>query len=106
MIHYELGNEELIEYAIPSAKRFLGKNTELLPTEKMILAFFRHLVTRKPKGEALKDCFQKLRTDLIARTNTGSPEKIIPEMYQFIFWLESKIKDIPLEAVIKKHFVI
>ncbi len=103
MIHYELGNEDLIEYAIPSAKRFLGKNTELLPTEKLILSFFQHLVMRKPKGEELKNCFQQLRTDLIARTNTSSPEKIIPEVYQFIFWLESKIKGVPLEAVIKKH---
>jgi hypothetical protein len=43
MIHYGLGNFELIEYNLKSARRFFRKHERLFETERTLLDFFAKL---------------------------------------------------------------
>ncbi|MBI3500897.1 MAG: hypothetical protein HY063_03800 [Bacteroidetes bacterium] len=102
MIHYELGNDDLMESAIKSTVRFLDKKNKLYDFEKKILAFFKLLSARKPKGEELKNYFIKFHTELISLMD-GVLKNNYGDAYQFIIWLESKINNLPLEEVLRKN---
>jgi hypothetical protein len=40
MVHFELGNTSLLQYATDSSKRFLKKNKILFPAEELLLQLF------------------------------------------------------------------
>jgi len=96
--HYELGNNDLIDYQIRSTYRFLLKMKDMQMVQKEILNF-------------LKNSVYMNRGDLtIEFTNLkGRLEKIYANKYErrpFLYldllsWLESKIENVPVAQVVK-----
>ena len=98
--HYELGNNDLIDYQIRSTYRFLLKMKDMQMVQKEILSF-------------LKNSVYMNRGDLtIEFTNLkGRLEKIYANKYErrpFLYldllsWLESKIENVPVAQVVKRR---
>lgn len=99
LVHFELGNQELLRYMVKWTYRFLVKRNRLYKFETIILEFIRkkiqHLTTRKQRTEA----FVELKKEL---------EKLLPDKFQrrplddfeFIEWLQSKIENRPLSRIL------
>lgn len=99
LVHFELGNQELLRYMVKWTYRFLVKRNRLYKFETIILDFIRkkiqHLNTRKERTEA----FIELKKEL---------EKLLPDKFQrrplddfeFIEWLQSKIENRPLAKIL------
>jgi len=100
--HYELENYQLLEYLIKSVYRFMAKMENLGVVEEEIFNFLRrsfHLSPKKlkPEFENLLDKLKKLEKNPFA-TRAFSYLDIIS-------WLESKIKGVPVQDMIRKKFL-
>ncbi len=101
LVHYEMGNRDLLRYMVKWTYHFLSKTKMLFKFEQIILDFIgkksRNMDTRRKTVIA----FKELKSDL---------EKLIPDPYQrrplddfeYIEWLESKIENKPFAEVIRE----
>ena len=103
IVHFELGNQELLRYMVKWTYRFLIKRNRLYKFETIILEFIRkkiqHLNTRKERVDAFIDLKKEL-------------EKLLPDRFQrrplddfeFTDWLESKIQNKPFAEIVQKKY--
>ena len=99
--HYELGNEEILDHLIKSVYRFMAKMQNLSIVEEEIFKFIRtsfHLSVKNIKPE-----LEKLLTKLKALQSNRFETRAFSYL-DIISWLESKIENIPVQAVLKKKF--
>ncbi|MCB0504103.1 MAG: hypothetical protein KDC58_01245 [Cyclobacteriaceae bacterium] len=99
--HYELGNQDVIDYYIRSTYRFLLKKENLQLYQKYILNFLRRLGSVKLTNEEIINRFQMLRSQLLPLENNPY-EKRAFIYFDIISWLESKIEDRPVQDIIRE----
>ncbi len=100
--HFELGNDQLVEYQVKSVYRFLAKMEDLHEVQKEIFRFVRKL--SRVRREELHEEFVSLKKKLV---------KIQDKQYEgraflyldIISWLESKIEGRPVEEVTREKFL-
>ncbi|MBI2268945.1 MAG: hypothetical protein HYU69_01155 [Bacteroidetes bacterium] len=100
MIHYELGNYDLLVSVAKNAKRFMIKNNYYNEFEKaMIDLFVKDLPAAENKKEEA-EAFKSLRQKIGA---LNKKNKQIPALrnFNYIWWLDSKIEDRPFIEIIK-----
>lgn len=99
--HYELGNDAILESQFRSVYRFMSKMQNLSIVENEIFTFLRSAFTLG-KAELQKGflaLFEKLKGV------EGHPLESRSFMYlDILSWLESKIKNVPVQDVISAHF--
>lgn len=99
--HFELGNDDLVEYQIRSVYRFLAKMDDLHLVQQAVFKFLRKLSTIYP--DQLRGEFVKLHETLSKLVD--EPFEKRPFLYlDIISWLESKIDAIPVQEVIRRKF--
>ena len=99
--HFELGNEQLVEYQVKSVYRFLGKMEDLQAVQKEIFRFLRKLP--RVRESELKDAFINLKEKLVKLESL--PYERRPFLYlDIISWLESKIEGKSVQDIIKGKF--
>ncbi len=99
--HYELGNQDVIDYYIRSTYRFLLKKKILQLYQKYILNFLRRLGSARLSNEELISRFKLLRSQLLP-LESNPYEKRAFIYFDIISWLESKIENRPVQDVIRK----
>lgn len=100
--HYELGNYQLLEYLIKSVYRFMAKMGNLSLVEEEIFKFLRksfHISPRKIKPE-----FEKLLEELKTYEKSRFETRAFAYL-DIISWLESKIRDVPVQDIIREKFL-
>jgi hypothetical protein len=96
--HYELGNYEILESLIKSVYRFMHKMKNLSVVEKEVLGFLQRSFHKDPRK--LKPDFRILRDKL--RKYEQSPLERRSFMYlDFVSWLESRIREVPVQDIIR-----
>ncbi|WP_082815406.1 hypothetical protein [Pontibacter akesuensis] len=99
--HYEAGKDELLEYQVKSVFHFLGKMNDQQPMQVAIFEFLRELPDTSPFE--LKSAFIKLKEKLLLISE--NPMYRRPFLYlDIISWLDSKIKNIPVQQVMQQKF--
>lgn len=102
IIHYELGNNDVIEYYLRSTYRFLLKKHDLHLYQQYILDFIRNL--SKDTRTSLRDRFVSLRTKMITLSESKYDKR--PFVYfDIISWLDSKIENTTVGEVIRAKAV-
>ncbi|MGC8749329.1 hypothetical protein [Hydrotalea sp.] len=100
--HYELGNDNLMEYLIKSVYRFMAKMKNLSIVEEEIFKFIRKSFNLSPKK--LLPAFKSLKEKL--EQLQGEPLETRSFMYlDIIGWLESKIEGVPVQEVRRRKFL-
>jgi hypothetical protein len=100
--HYELGNVDLLEYLLKSVYRFMSKMQNLSIVEEKIFSFLRSSFHSSPKK--LKPQFEKLWSELKPLEKNRLESRAF--MYlDIISWLESKINNKPVQAVIRQKYL-
>jgi hypothetical protein len=98
VVHYELGNNELLEYTIKSTARYLQKRNRDFEIEKLILDQFKKLIrlrTAVSKKDQLFDFREKLNN--LARNEDG---KALLRYFDFNAWIHSKLNQCSFEEAI------
>jgi len=99
IVHYELGNDDLIYFQIKSTYRFMLKLRDFQKVHAAIFKFLRRAVYMDRK--TLLPYFEALRVELTEVIKDKYERR--PMLYlDIISWLESKIQNIPVEEVIRK----
>ena len=101
IIHYELGNMDLLEYLLKSTHRFLYKRGRLLQFEACALNFIRNVIHSGKNAYKITEAFINLKEKLLALSE-DSFEKRVYEQFDYISWLESKIENRNFANVIRK----
>lgn len=99
--HFELGNDDLLEYQVKSVYRYLSKMGDLQGVQKEILDFIRNLSRVNPSD--LKRAFKQLLHKLTKLSQSNYEKR--PFLYlDIISWLECKISDRTVQEVIREKF--
>jgi tetratricopeptide (TPR) repeat protein len=100
--HYEIGNYDILDHLIRSVYRFMAKMKNLSVVEREIFSFLQksfHLDRRQ-----VRHAFQVLRDKL--KRYEASPLESRSFMYlDIISWLDSKIRGVPVQEVIRERFL-
>ena len=99
ILHYEMGNLELLPYVLKSSKRFLSKHHHLYDVEKTILKYFNKLY-KAGEVQTKTEWFIELKEKLFALQKTQFKTAI--DSFDFISWIESKIQKRPFAEVMKE----
>jgi len=99
--HYELGNLDLLEYLTKSTYRFMAKMENLSLVEEEIFKFLRKSLKLSPGR--LRPEFEKL-LEKLKKYEMNRFETRAFAYLDIISWLESKIRNVPVQDVIRmKH---
>lgn len=101
IIHYELGNNMLLDSLLRSTYRYLNKANRLSEFERKMMNFVRE--AGKPHSrkemqqilETLKQDFEEL---------SRQPSYGVFDLFDIIAWLESKINGKPFDVVVRERF--
>lgn len=100
IVHYELGNIELLESIARSTYRFLYKRQIVHRAEGCVLAFFRKIL-RSPTPDRIQDAMITLRDELAPLL--GDPfEHHAFSYFNYVAWLDSRIEGRPLAEMIRR----
>jgi tetratricopeptide (TPR) repeat protein len=101
--HYELGNFEILEYLVKSVYRFMAKMENLSLVEEEILKFLRKsfkLTKTKIRAE-FEQLLEKLKT--LERNRFETRAFIYLDV---ISWLESKLRNLPVQDIIREKYLV
>ncbi len=97
MLHYELGNTELLESAAASTEKFLEKNKMLFGFEKKLLAFFRKKAMNINSKKEEAAAFTALLSSL---TESDRRNNRFLEIFDSITWIKSKASGRPFQELL------
>jgi hypothetical protein len=100
ILHYELGNMDLMEYIIKSTYRFLLKSERLFKVETIVLNYLRKNAYLTSEKEILES-FRKLHKELSPLTKDQFEKKAFEE-FDILSWLESKIEKKSFAEIVRK----
>ncbi len=100
--HYELGNYDLLEYLIKTVYRFMAKMENLSLAEEEIFRFLRKSFKLSPTE--LKPEFNHLLETLKAYQKNRFETRAFVYL-DIISWLESKIREVPVQKIIREKFL-
>jgi hypothetical protein len=98
--YFELRDEELVEYNIKSTYRFLLKKGTLQRYQNLILNFLRNS-KRFDTQKKILCAFSELKSEMHKLQNSRYERRAFL-YFDIISWLESKIKNRPVEDIIKE----
>lgn len=102
IVHFELGNAQLVEYQVKSVYRFLAKMKDLHAVQEQIFRFLRRIP--RIRESELKNEFILLKNKLVKLEK--APFEKRPFLYlDIISWLESKIENRPVQDIIREKFL-
>lgn len=104
IIHFELGNSDLLEYSVKSAYRFLYKKQNLFAFEKSILHFIRKAAQYRIGSGELTEEFRKLKKELVSVFEKAPTERRVLEFFDFLSWIDSKIEGKDFAQVIREKY--
>lgn len=91
VIHFELGNYDLLEYIIKSTNRYLSKRKKSYESEGVILKHLRKLARLANDPEDLKEQFARLKEDLATCLEDPS-EIVVMEYFDFAAWINGHLE--------------
>ncbi len=101
LIHYELGNGELLPYTLKSATNFINKRRRVFRFEKAMLQFIR-LLPDIPSRQQFVGQARLLRTTLDSLRHDPL-EMTAFRYFDFISWLDSKIEARPFVTIVQER---
>ena len=100
--HYESGDDEYIEELIKSTYKFLLKMNNLYEVQRKMIKFLRNLSNLYP--HELRKAFKELYEEL--KVYEDHPYEKRSFLYlDILSWLESNIKGVPVEDIVKQKIL-
>lgn len=103
IIHLEMGNNDLIPYALKSTLRYLEKRKRIYRFESVFFNFIKKI----QKAYSDKDTLRSYTTlkDELSLLSKDPFEKTVYEYFDFISWAESKISANSFVSTVKKRLL-
>jgi len=105
IVQYEMQKQDLLEYSVRSAYRFLYKRQRLYKFEGIILDFIRKRSPYLDSHKKVVEAFKELLKKLVPLTRDPY-EKNAFAYFDIISWLESKIQNRPFGEVVRSNYLL
>ena len=102
LFHFEMGHNDILPFMTRSVSRVVQKKEKMLKAEKIFLDFMKKIPPSTNKEE-LGNAFTKFKKQLLPLVK-DKEEKIFFEVFDYISWIESKIKNVSFASVIKEKY--
>lgn len=100
VIHYELGNYDLLEYVIKSTTRYLNKDEKEYNAEMILIKHLRKLI--KTTNDKLKqEGYKNMKQDL-EEIFENKGEDLLLNYFDILTWVESKIQRVAFPELLKR----
>lgn len=100
VIHYELGNLDLLEYITKSTQRYLSKRQRAYLMEKLVIDTIRKLI-RTNNVIDRKEQFMLFREELNGLLKQQE-HKVVLKYFDFMKWVDSKIENASFAETVRK----
>lgn len=100
IIHYEMGNDALMDSLMRSATRFMQKKNRLLDLERRFMHLMSDLL-RAPSSKGKQQAFQAMKTDLAELSDTPDTRALL-QTFDLDAWLDSKIQGISFSEAVRR----
>lgn len=99
LIHYEMGNMDVIAHSIKSLKRYLKTRKRKYKFEDLFIDLMQALLSSREdeRNEILQDFQKQMR-----KLSSNKFEQIVLEYFDFLSWAESKISEKSLQQILKE----
>jgi tetratricopeptide (TPR) repeat protein len=103
ILHYELGNFDLLPYLLRRTYSFLLKRKRLHKLEKLLLRFMGKLQHVNPQvKKEITGVFIEIRSALGKLMKNPDEAMVLTEYFDYVSWLESKISGRSFEKIVKE----
>ena len=103
IIHYELGNNDLLEYTIKSTSRHLKKTNKDYLAQDSIIKFIKKLIKLDKKEDQLQHFISGKKE--LEKLFEDPNESIVQEYFDFLAWYSSKIDNTSFPEAIKRKLL-
>ncbi len=100
VVHYELGNYDLLEYIVRSTQRFLSKHHRAHEVEIMLVETIKKLA-RATKDQQRTDLFRSMNEQLTELFKDPN-ESLVLKYFDVRSWVRSHVEGVPFEEVVKR----
>ncbi len=100
-IHFELENNDLVQYNLKSTRRFLKTRNKLFDYEEVILAFFSKTTRPNFNRFDLPEQLEKMKNK-ITKLDKTELQQIPMEYFECINWADSKLKQQKLSDIMRE----
>lgn len=101
IIHYELGNQGFLEYAVKSSRHFLDKRNRLFVFETSMINFFRKKLPNVHTAAQRTEVFKELKKEIMEITKNNFEKKAL-DYFDIISWVESKIEHRSFAEIVRQ----
>ncbi|MGQ0827490.1 MAG: hypothetical protein ACT4ON_03740 [Bacteroidota bacterium] len=101
IIHFELGNKDLLEYIVKSTYRFLYKKESLYKFEVIMLQYIKKSALADTPKKMI-ELFKSLKQELLPLLKDPYEKRILLS-FDYISWLESKIEKRSFADCVKRR---
>ena len=102
LLHYELGNYEVLSYLAKSAQRYQIKNGNISKYDKLILSYFERKLSKITEVKEKEKTFINWKMNLSKFPKQSVLYNDTDALFDFISWIESKIQNRPFVQVVKE----
>ncbi|QQR87578.1 MAG: hypothetical protein IPJ76_04955 [Flavobacteriales bacterium] len=99
VVHYELGNYDLLEYIVRSTQRFLSKRHRALEVEVALIDHIKK-AARSQKPNARREMFVSLNEKLLELFKDPN-QSLVLKYFDFLAWTRAKIEEVPFSDAVK-----
>lgn len=103
IVHFELGNYELLESLLRSTYRWLRKHDQLQEVEQLTMGFIKQALEAPSKRE-LQAAYQSLKAALGDRSQQKQTKAFFTQVFDMIAWLDSKMENKTFAEVIQQKY--
>ncbi|MBC8035055.1 MAG: hypothetical protein H7Y03_12960, partial [Chitinophagaceae bacterium] len=97
LLHFELGNEDFLNYELRSVERKLKAGKKLFQVEKVTIGFFKKWLRGMQKKSLLQDYHRQLLS-----LSKDPYEMQLLRQFDFITWIEAKIKKVAFAELVSE----
>jgi hypothetical protein len=97
--HFELGNTDILEFALRSTYRYLYQKKRIYKHEKLVLDFIRKLCLLETERD-LREAFISLKQRILLLQNDRYEKNSFG--FDIVSWIESRIEGRPLQEIVRE----
>jgi tetratricopeptide (TPR) repeat protein len=87
VVHFELGNYDLLEYITKSTQRYLSKRQRDYSVERLVIEYVRKLI-RTTNDADRRGLFEQFEEEMMNLTNAPA-ERVVLKYFDFVHWARS-----------------
>lgn len=101
VVHYELGNYELLEYIVRSTQRYLSKRQRAYGVEAALIEHIKKLA-RSSSADAKRKLMVSLQSNFDELMRDPN-ESTVLKYFNFRAWVAAKVEGLPFDQVVKRQ---